>query len=226
MPTRWMIKLILPALVIVTLACNASALGTSRPPATLLATPAPGLTASATLPPTLAASPSATPAPTTTPATAGRGHITYRLGDAVFRLSASAGATPENISAALNTLGAGNDSWLNTSPDGAWLLLSAERFDPGCVGWACLALVRGDLSAGSAISAAGQLVHPDGFGAVAAGGNLVVYPASGGPHADDLWAVARGGGTWGAPMLLTAGSPYTYNAQPALSASGQHVAFD
>ncbi len=190
--------------------------------------PLPTVTASggATPAPTAPASPSATPAPSTAAAQSSGGRITYRLGNTVYRLGASAGAAPQNVSTALNTLAAGNDSWLNVSPDGAWLVMGTERFNPACVGWACLALVSGDLSAGSVISASGQVIHPDGFGAVASGGNLVVYPGSGGPHAQDLWAVTRGEGAWTAPELLTAGSPYTYNAQPALSASGDRVVFD
>ena len=242
MSTCWLIKLALPALVIVTLACNASALGTSRPPTAPPLTAGPRATAGS-LPPgtaapsataaslalaTLAPKPISQPTPVSnaTPAPAGGGHITYRLGNAVYRLAASAGATPQNVSAALNALAAGNDSWLNTSPDGAWLLLGTERFDPACAGWACLALVPADLSAGSVIHSGGQPIHPDGFSAVAAGGQLVVYPASGGPHTQDLWAVSQTNGQWGAPVLLSAGSPFADNAQPALSAGGDRVLFD
>ncbi len=237
MSTRWLIKLALPALVIVTLACNASALGTSRPPtappltvgpsATAASPPAARPTATAAATATVGAGPSVTPAPPSpTPVPAGGGHITYRLGNAVYRLAASAGATPQNVSAALNALAPGNDSWLNTSPDGAWLLLGTQRFDPACAGWACLALVPADLSAGSVIRTGGQPIHPDGFSAVASGGRLVVYPANGGPHTEDLWAVSQTNGQWGAPLLLSAGSPFANNAQPALSAGGERVLFD
>lgn len=47
-----------------------------------------------------------------------------------------AGATPENISTALNALSAGgNDGQLNVLPNGQWLLLRTERFHADCVGW-------------------------------------------------------------------------------------------
>src|SRR5262249_35142249 len=116
--------------------------------------------------------------------------------------------------------------WLNLSPNGAWLALSTGRFDPACASWACLAIVKGDLSSGQAIRARGQLVHPDAFGAVASSGNLVVYPQGGGPHKQDLWAGRRTGATWQPPGLLTGASPYAYQPQPATSADGSRVVCD
>jgi hypothetical protein len=118
------------------------------------------------------------------------------------------------------------DTWLNASPDGRFLLLATERF--GCRGWACLAWASADVSRGGAIRTPdGEPVHPDGFGAIGAGGSLVVYPSAGGPHALDLWAVRRGrADRWTPPTLLTAGSRYAYNSQPALSGDGRRVVFD
>jgi Tol biopolymer transport system component len=86
--------------------------------------------------------------------------------------------------------------------------------------------VAGDLSSGEAVLASGALVHAQGFSAVASGGKLIVYPASGGTHSRDLWAVRRSGGSWGAPVLLTGDSPYEWNDQPAISADGSRVIFD
>jgi hypothetical protein len=86
--------------------------------------------------------------------------------------------------------------------------------------------VAGDLSAGAVVSVNGQPIHPDAFSAIAASGNLIVYPSGGGPHTQDLWSVARVNGQWAAPVLLTAGSPYSYNAQPAISLGGGKVLFD
>lgn len=156
------------------------------------------------------------------------GTITYRLPDGpVYRIAAQAGAAPENVSVKLNALSAGSeDIWLNTSPDGRWLLLATDRFDSECVGWPCLAMVRADFSVGAAVRANGEVIHPEGFSAVASGGNLIVYPGPGGPHTLDLWAVTRGEGVWGAPVLLTASSPYDFNHQPAISADGSKIVFD
>ncbi len=156
------------------------------------------------------------------------GHLTYSLWNGhVYRIAAEQGATPEDVSLALDGLAAGSgDELLNISPDGSWLVLNTERFDSGCVGWACLAIVAGDLSSGEAVSANGSVIHPEGFSAVASGGNLIVYPETGGPHNLDLWAVTRSGGPWSAPLLLTASSPYAYNHQPAISTDGSKVVFD
>lgn len=157
------------------------------------------------------------------------GHITYTLpGGDVYRIAAQEGATPENISQALNALAPySDDGLINISPDGAWLVLNSERFDSECVGWSCLSIVAGDLSFGEAVRAGGAVIHPEGFIAVASGGNLIVYKDGGGPHVRDLWAVTRSGASaWGVPVLLTASSPYAYNDQPAISVDGSRVVFD
>lgn len=163
---------------------------------------------------------------TAPPPTVPTGHITYRLGDRLYRLAAQEGASPEDVSAALDTLAAGNDEWINISPDGAWLLVSTERFDPACAGWACLTLVKSDLSGYEVVRVDGMLLHPPGFSAAASDGALIVYPDSGGPHSQDLWAVRRSGTAWDAPVLLTGSGDYAYNEQPALAADGSKVVFD
>lgn len=161
-------------------------------------------------------------------ATCAGGHITYRLPDgSIYRLAAQAGAMPENVSKHLNSLSSGSeDIWLNTSPDGKWLLLATDRFDAECIGWPCLAIVAWDLSAGAVIRANGEVIHPEGFSAVASGGNLIVFPAPGDSHTLDLWAVTRREDGWSAPALLTADSPYEFNHQPAIRADGSKVVFD
>jgi parallel beta-helix repeat protein len=161
------------------------------------------------------------------PSPVGNGVITYRLDDQLYRIPAREGAVPENVSAALDDLSPrAYDEWLNVSPDGAWLLVNTERFDPECDGWACLALVAGDLSSAEVLrSVDGQLVRSEGFGAVASGGNLVVY-SNDGSHEEDLWAVTRSGASWSAPLLLTGDSPYAYNHHPAISPDGSKVVFD
>src|SRR5581483_10443052 len=121
----------------------------------------------------------------------------------------------------------GGDENVNTSANGQWLVISTQRFGIGTAdGYAGLAVVRADLSAGAAVQVAGSYVHSEGLNAVSSDGNLVVYSAGGGPHTRDLWAVTQVSGAWTGPVLLTADSPYTYNAQPALSADGKHVLFD
>ena len=163
----------------------------------------------------------------------GRGEIdatiTYRMPDGrVFRIEAEEGATPEDMSQALDGLAPGsNDEWLNISPDGSWLALSTNRFDPECSDWPCLAVVPADLSSSEAVRADGVPIHTEGVGAIASGGDLIVYPSGGGPeHTVDLWAITRDGGGWSSPALLTEDSTYDYNSQPALSTDGGKVLFD
>jgi len=155
------------------------------------------------------------------------GTITYTLNDQVFRLDAKEGSAPQNISQALDQLSPGRgDRWLNISPDGEWLILETERFNPECVEWACIAIVNADLSKGEAIIANGELVHTEGFGAVSSGGNLVVFPFGDGPHQVDLWAVNRKDETWEGPFLLTSESSHEFNHQPSISNDGSKVVFN
>ena len=161
------------------------------------------------------------------PAT-GSGHVTYRTNNRLYRVEAVAGGAVEDISTALDALApGGGDGWLNSSPDGQWLLVETERFDPGCQGWACLVLLDGAATTSYVVRSSGQLLHPGETSAIASGGGLIVYPDSGGPHARDLWVVT-GNSTigFGAPLLLTASSPYDFNAMPALKDDGSSVLFD
>jgi hypothetical protein len=155
------------------------------------------------------------------------GHVTYRLmGGDVYRLAAVSGVQPEDVSAELDTLTGSHelDDWLNTSPDGKFLLISTQRFGCAPIG-GCLAVVAGDLSGAEAITADGAPVT-GAFGAIASGGELVVYPAAGGPHKVDLWAISRSGDGWSAPQVITLASKAQYNEQPAVSADGKKVLFD
>ncbi len=160
------------------------------------------------------------------------GHITYTLGDQIYRIQAQQGSSPENMTVALNALSplptGGQDNNLNISPDGKWLVLDTERFGEDCRGWACLAVIKADLSTGDAVRVNGSVIHPDGFPAIASGGNLVVYENNDGVHENDLWAVSRNSNTeaWAGPVLLTGSSPYQYNYQPAVNEAGTKVLFD
>ena len=170
-----------------------------------------------------------TESPTAVPPATGSsgGTITYVYDGNAYRISAQEGATPEDITQALDQLypGGGDDS-LNISPDGEWLVLDTERFNSECDGWACLAIISADLSYGDVVRAGGQMVHTEGISAVASGGNLIVYPFGDGPNEVDLWAVTRAGDSWGAPLLLTADSPYSFNNMPAISGDGSKVVFN
>jgi hypothetical protein len=220
---------------------------TGTPAATLIAETPPSSDETPT-----AATPAAesvTPTPAASPvveggaAASGAGQVVYNTDEGhVYRVAATAGETPEDLSLALDArwpaattsapdasptaAAASPDDWIAVSPDGGWLLLRTERFDPECAGWPCLAVVNADLSAGEAVRVGGAVVHPEGPGAVAAGGDLVVYPDDGGPHAFDLWAISRQGDGWAEPVLLTGASQYQYHGQPDVAADGTRVVFD
>ncbi len=155
-----------------------------------------------------------------------QGFVTYRLATGhVYELSVRAGARALDVSAALDRLSpGGRDEWLNTSPNGRWLLMGTERF--GCGGWACLARVDATLHTGAAISVSGRPLHPDAFGAISSDGRTVVYPQGGGPHVRDLWVTRLIAGRWTTPVLITSASPQRYNMQPAISSDGRQVLFD
>ena len=145
----------------------------------------------------------------------------------IYRVDATDGAEAEDLTETLDELGpAAIDDWVTISPDGEWLLLGTQRFDPECAGWQCIAVVPADLSGGEAVRTSAGVIHPDGFGTIASGGDLIVYHTSGGPHALDLWAVTRDGDAWSDPVPLTAESPYEYNHIAAISADGTRVVFD
>lgn len=156
------------------------------------------------------------------------GRVTYTLGERVYTIEAQEEAVPEDVSEALESISPGTfDEVLNISPDGGWLVLETDRFDPECpLRGSCLALVRADLSSPEAVRTPDGLLEWQGMVAAASGGNLLVYGASGGPNELDLWAVHRSQDGWESPILLTDASPFEWNHQPALAASGATVLFD
>jgi hypothetical protein len=153
--------------------------------------------------------------------------ITYRLENPaeVFRIEASTGATPENVSDALDTLTPrADDLWLNTSPDGSWFLLETERW--GCSGWACLARAKADVSEGGLVTIGGNVIHPEGFSAISSDGNRVVWVGeSCGVHSHDLWTSTLSTGVWSTAACLTASSSGDWNEEPAISPDGTEILF-
>jgi len=55
-----------------------------------------------------------------------------------------------------------------------------------------------------------------------------MYIDTDGPHVNDLYAITRSGtaAAWGAPVLLTGGSPYAFASRPAISSDGASIVFD
>ena len=155
---------------------------------------------------------------------AGPGRIAYLLQDRkAYLLEAKAGAKPVQIDAALDRLSKGEDDAVHLARDGSWLAVSTTRF--GCSGWACLAVVRGDLSSGNKVEADGDVVHADGTIAIAPAGAFIVYSQSG-KHDRDLFLTRRTQEEWSEPLQLTGDSPFAYNTQPSISHDGTKIVFD
>lgn len=152
------------------------------------------------------------------------GHVYYNVSDDLFRVAAAEGASPENISDALDALAPGTrDRYVAPSATGEWFVMSSDR--GGCSG-ECLVRVAADLSRIDPVLAGGAEVYPVGVSAISSDGRRVVFAAGGGPHNTDLWLTELEGDAWSAPVLLTADSAYAYNNMPAMDREATHVLFD
>lgn len=154
------------------------------------------------------------------------GHVTFASGDAVFRIEARTGASPENLSARLTAGSRAADRRVNLSPAGTRYVF--ETGNLGCETGTCLAIAPvADLGAATLVRVGGAPIDAaESRSAVDDGGSLVVFAATGGPHERDLYATRDDGSGWSAPVLLTADSPYAWNDTPSLSADASHVLFD
>ena len=92
------------------------------------------------------------------------GAIIVIVDDAVLRIPAVGSGEPTDLSAALDGVSPGGDHWIAPSRNGEWLVLDTERF--GCEDWSCLAVASSDLSEAAAVTVAGELVHPQDWGAI------------------------------------------------------------
>ncbi len=164
-------------------------------------------------------------AETRPPSPRGDGHITMRLPDGHWhRLLAREGSSPEDLTSLMDSLSNGQDSFVNVSKNGDWLVALGSRF--GCVNGGCLGRMVSDLLNGELVTPSGRSINAlGGRPAVSAGGDVIVYSARG-PHALDLYAVKRVGSTWSAPVLLTGSSPFAYHHDVALAWDGTRAVFD
>ncbi len=149
------------------------------------------------------------------------GHVVYLANGRLYRIAAQPGAVPEDLTAELT---GGTGSWVDSAPDGAWLVYAG---DAGCADYSgCLMRAPvGDGGVAYEVRPGGASVHPVGRSTIAAGGDVIVYAAPG-THALDLFATTRTGDAWSAPVELTAGSDRAYNQLPRFSADGATIAFD
>jgi hypothetical protein len=162
------------------------------------------------------------------------GHVVFRLPDGHdYRVEARDGAKPEDLTKALDAIGAGTDGFVNTSPNGAWMVVQTSRF--GCGADLCVAVVDRAACQAQVVVAnhapdgltrlTSEIVRPQAISTISSKGDILIYPAEG-VHPRDLFSVHRTGDAWGTPVNLTATSPLPYNLQPTISADGARVLFD
>ena len=155
------------------------------------------------------------------------GTITFTADGDVYRVAAEPNAQPENISSRLNAFAAGEDSSLNISPDGEWLVIETTRADEACAGWACLAIAPRSLSLTEATAVYlpnFDVVHTDSLPALGRDAERLVYVAEG-VNTRDLFLLEWDDAGWSDPILLTALSPYAYNDLPRLHPYDDDVLF-
>lgn len=155
------------------------------------------------------------------------GVVTYMVGGQILQISAIDGATPTSLTEQINALATGGgDSAPSVSKNGAFITISTERFDSQCNGYACTALLTGDISEGDIVYIGGQPLRSEGRVAVSNAGNVLAYAGDGSSHQEDILVTRKSGANWGAAQNLTEASPHTYNNAPVIAGDGSKVLFD
>lgn len=157
------------------------------------------------------------------------GHVAYVLEGGLWVQEATPGTEPRLLGPELDALAPGVDEdFVQLSSDGAWLLLSSERFDAQCAGYACLSVVDiGVTQAEAVLDTDGAPIRfsSGNGGAITRGGTAIAFGAEG-VHTRDLHWTERTDAGWTAPVVITADSPYAYNTLPRLDVNEQLVVFD
>ena len=132
-----------------------------------------------------------------------------------------------NISELLAKTNAGQESWINLSPNGEWILLDSTRLDSSCEDWACLIYGKRDASDFKTIKLTdGSVIHPENFSAISNDAKFVVVHLSQDDGNDLFVSTQDDNNTWSELKALTASSPSTDNKNPSISADGTEVLFD
>jgi hypothetical protein len=154
--------------------------------------------------------------------------VTWNFDNEVFLVDPTAATpTPTNVSALIDGVvtrpSDATDRWLVPSPTGAIFAVSSDlATGDGEV----LVVLDKDFQSAVAVKIDGSPIYLEGLPAITDEGTLV-FAASGGPHALDLYASARlTDTTWATPTLLTNDSTYAHNNMPSLSRDGGSVLFN
>jgi Tol biopolymer transport system component len=155
--------------------------------------------------------------------------ITFVANDNIFRVAPAPDAQPNNLSRQLDAVGnrEGEESALNVSPNGDWLVFTTTRGDEDCAGWSCLAIAANqtNLQAPEMVYLEGwEVIHPEGSIAINSAGDTIVYVAEG-EHELDIWAIEREEDFWSQPWSLTDGSTFEWNEAPAFDQDGEFIVF-
>ncbi len=152
-------------------------------------------------------------------------YVSHMLNGHARVVEASEAGSATDISAFLSSLDGGSEKWINISPDGEWLLMESSRLHNYCGSWHCLVYGRRDLTQFAAIeTTSGDVIHPEGFSAIASDGNLIAAHVRQGGR-DDIVVSQNLGAYWSAPESITFASPSGYNHTPAISSDGQEILF-
>lgn len=160
-------------------------------------------------------------------------YVVYTSQNQLFRLLVEGEQEPENMTALLDQVSTGEDTWAVASNNGRWLLLSTTRSNPDCGGWACLAVVPVTVNNGVeaaeleiVLTESWQVLHAE-YADINNAGNLIVYTDVFGPHEIDIWMIEREEGEegWDAPQLLTEESDFELNERPILNQNGTEILF-
>ncbi len=156
----------------------------------------------------------------------GAGRVTLRLPDNKWhRVAATVGGVVEDLTTPMDAVSSGTDNFVNTSKDGNWLVANSGRFS--CGSGSCLDLFAGTLASGAEVKPGGSSVKSgDARPAVSSGGNVIVYPATGGPHSVDLYAIKKTGSAWSKPLPLTEKSPFAFHHDVSIASDGSRAVFD
>ncbi len=154
--------------------------------------------------------------------------VTWTLDNEVFLVDPTA-ATPTatNVSAIIDGLvtrpSDATDRWFVPSPTGAIFAVSSDlATGDGEV----LVVLDKDFQSATTVKIDGSPIYLEGLPAITDDGTLV-FAASGGPHALDLYASERlTDATWATPTLLTNDSTYAHNNMPSLSRDGGSALFN
>jgi len=120
------------------------------------------------------------------------------------------------------------DDELSISHNGEWLLLSAERLNTACNGWACLIRVKRDLSEAIVVNPGnGEPLHPAESSAISGDGATVAYTSTGSVSTQDIFITQYTGGTWTEPFNVTTDlSAYAFKYGPAFDKSAGTLVFN